>query len=110
MKSALCAIILSSVFLTGCGRFIGNLRRDLDDTEAYSEPTYGGRWTERGLLAEDPMDPGSRYSAVGHSERSPESDGAERAGGRGWVTPEDRESTSRDRVRYGAEDDGQGQS
>ncbi|OFZ78241.1 MAG: hypothetical protein A2583_02670 [Bdellovibrionales bacterium RIFOXYD1_FULL_53_11] len=62
------------VMLSGCSRLMGTLRRDLDDTEAYAPapgPTVGGRWTERGYLAEEEQIPSAdRYAYVGHTERA----------------------------------------
>lgn len=66
--AALIIMLLSAQLLSGCGKMLGNLRRDLDDSPAYEPQTVGGTWTERGFLAE-----GSDYTAVGHSERSPAS-------------------------------------
>lgn len=68
---------LSAAQFSGCSRILGNLRRDLDDSDAYTPPTVGGAWAERGLLSDE--DPGAsmdRYSAVGHSERNPASVGS----------------------------------
>lgn len=58
-------------FISGCAGMMGNLRRDLDDSDPYAEygaPTTGGRWSERGLLQDAPT-----TDRVGHSERNPAS-------------------------------------
>jgi flagellar basal body L-ring protein FlgH len=78
---------------------LGNLRRDLDDSDPYTEPTYGGRFTEQGYLSD-------RYSAVGHSERGPASDDGPAPQGDGsWVSQERAQANARDRQRWNASDD-----
>src|SRR6185295_1923590 len=108
-KLAISVVILGSILLTGCGKFIGNLRRDLDDSEPYSQPTYGGRWTEKGFLSENLPEGPDRYAQVGHSERNPASDAAQGDNG-SWISPERAEANARDRYRYSGVDemDGQG--
>src|SRR6185295_2238989 len=80
-------VVLGSLLLAGCGKFIGNLRRDLDDSEPYSQPTYGGRWTEKGFLSDNLPEGPDRYAQVGHSERNPASDAA-RNDNSSWISPE----------------------
>jgi flagellar basal body L-ring protein FlgH len=102
-------VVLGSVILTGCGQFMGNLRRDLDDSEPYTQPTYGGRWAERGFLSDNMPEGPDRYAQVGHSERNPASDTA-RNDGDSWISPERAEANARDRYRYSGADDQDGQS
>jgi flagellar basal body L-ring protein FlgH len=102
-RTAVATITFAALFLVGCGSFMGNLRRDLDDSEPYSEPTYGGQWSERGMLSDDGAD---RYAAVGHSERNPASAGPE-AGGAGWVSSDAADANARDRYRWQGGDEDQ---
>lgn len=105
---ALSVVVLAALLLGGCGKFIGNLRRDLDDAEPYSQPTYGGRWTEKGFLSDNLAEGPDRYAQVGHSERSPASDAGPN-GSSSWISPERAEANARDRYRYSGLDDGDGQ-
>jgi hypothetical protein len=98
---ALSALCLA---LSGCGKFLGNLRQDLDDGDPYrSEPTTGGLYPEGGFLARDYSEGGpysDRYAAVGHSERSPAS--GSRGGDvyqGGWISPDQANANARDRYR-----------
>jgi flagellar basal body L-ring protein FlgH len=96
-------LLLALVAISGCGKFLGNLRRDLDDSDGYTEPVVGGRWAERGFLAGDMPESGhapARYSAVGHSERAPASmsSGGE-VGQQSWVSRDNMDANRRDRYR-----------
>ena len=58
------------VVLSGCSPLMGNLRRDLDDTEyGGGGPTVGGRWTERSVLGDEAGDAGNGRP-IGHQDRS----------------------------------------
>lgn len=111
MKGLARVALLSGVLavvgmVAGCGKWMGNLRRDLDDSYAYDGPTVGGRWTEKGFLNEaEGAYADDRYAAVGHSDRYPAST---RLGGGGggdpsWVSVEDADAVRRDWMR-GADD------
>lgn len=105
----LISLLLALICSSGCTQLMGGLRRDLDDSEAYAGPTVGGSWSERGLLNEEDneLEPyeGNQYSAVGHSERAPASQGYDPGPGRrSWVTQNDVASNRRDRMR-GSEDE-----
>jgi hypothetical protein len=90
--------VLMSLALMSCGKFMANLRRDLDDSEpametasgekepAYYDDTVGGRWPERGYL--------------GHYDRSPASSGGgETPMQRPWISRSEQETNQRDRYR-----------
>lgn len=101
--------------LGGCTKFLGNLRRDLNDGETYtarsgrddfgpSGPTMGGRFPESGFLEPDMPDAGYGASpelSVNHQERSPAStSGTPGVGGRdSWVAPEQADASRRDAYR-----------
>lgn len=72
----LLSVALLIVFGSGCGTFLGGLRRDFDDGPPHIPPTVGGSFQEAEYLG-DPgvMDDRGRYwySAVGHTERGPAS-------------------------------------
>jgi flagellar basal body L-ring protein FlgH len=109
-RNAIISAVVLSALVVGCGKFMGNLRRDLDDSEPPTQPTYGGRFSEAGFLSDDYPETPGRYAALGHSERGPAS--ADRAydasaGGTSWVSPAEADANARDRNRYGADDDGQ---
>ena len=90
---------------SGCGKLLGSLRRDLDDDPYWNAPpTTGGRWSEKGLLADPADDPRGRYSSVGHNERGPASARYQDDRQDGWISQERAEQNARDRMRY--EDDG----
>ncbi len=97
-------ILFSLSGLVGCSKFFGDLRRDLDDSEPVTPPTYGGTWTERGLLSDEFGDirPNSRgdYKSVGHNERSLASAAGDPSTARdqesSWVSQEDVEGARRD--------------
>ncbi len=98
--AAILVCFTSSLGMTGCSKFMANLRRDLDDSEPYSEPTVGGIWTERNQLAED------RYSRVGHTERGPASAYTTPGGEEGsWVNDYQDEANDRD-LRRGPASEG----
>ena len=78
---AFCVLVITLTSLSGCGAFMGNLRRDLDDSPQVSDnsPTVGGAWAERGFLSEDtPLGSAypDRFATLGHSDRSLASDGS----------------------------------
>lgn len=64
-------IILLTVmmFLVGCSGLMGNLRRDLDDSQPYDYSTSGGVYPEGNLINEGDLYKGQ--NSVGHLERSP---------------------------------------
>ncbi|HTL11293.1 MAG TPA: flagellar basal body L-ring protein FlgH [Bdellovibrionota bacterium] len=84
------------VWTSGCAQLMGNLRRDMDDHGPYQEPTVGGTFSERNLLAdyefEDPasrQDDEGEYRTVGHSERGPASMRTGNDGQPGsWIPPQ----------------------
>jgi flagellar L-ring protein precursor FlgH len=83
------SIAIAAIALSSCGKLMTDLRKDLDDSEPYTYPTSGGRWTEAGFLGADMPETGGglgRYASVGHAERGPASvdlhgDGSQRS----WV-------------------------
>ena len=82
--------VMLLVFVSGCGQFLGNLRRDLDDSEAYEPATVGGQWSERGYLFDDDND------AVGHAERGLASSGYYPPPGKdSWVSSGERAVSNR---------------
>ncbi len=109
------ACVALLVELTGCAQFMGRLRRDLDDGVqdggyqgvTAADPTTGGRWTEKGFLAEDLGEQGEPepmyYNRVGHGERAPASLGGDPAApiSSSWVTPEQLDRNRRDLARAG---------
>jgi flagellar basal body L-ring protein FlgH len=105
MKYARTFVALGSLALVGCGSFMGNLRRDFDDSEPASSPTVGGSWSERGFLSDGAPEGPDRYSVVGHSERNPASDSASQGEGDSWISPERAEANARDQYRYNYQND-----
>lgn len=104
---AVASLAASLLEVSGCAQLMGALRRDLDDSDEFSNtsPTTGGRWTERGFLSPDLPEGGSsgdRY--VGHSERNPASSSAGRGGGT-WLTSDHIASNRRDSMRGRDEED-----
>lgn len=109
------AFVLIAFSVSGCSRLMGDLRRDLDDSQ-YSDsgPTVGGAWSERGFLSESMGESGySEYeerssSRVGHAQRAPaavrEND-IERSDT--WVSEQRVEENRRDSMRSSAEDVGE---
>jgi flagellar L-ring protein precursor FlgH len=98
------AIAVLLIFGTGCGNFLPSLRPDLNDTPdvADSQPTVGGRWSERGFLNDgrDPYSYNDHYDSVGHSERSPASnDGNAQDAQNSWVSADRRLANERDQAR-----------
>lgn len=110
MRKLLLSIVLMSIGLSGCAKFMANLRRDLDDSE-YIEPTVGGSWTEGGT-----MDDGYRrgllgaYNVVGHAERGPASARYDAPNGkRSWVTQANDDANHRDQYRdFEGREEGEG--
>ncbi len=99
-------LALALIFTTSCGQLMGNLRRDLDDSEPYmaaSEPVTGGRWTEKGFLNEEMPDGGygrTPYASIGHSEREPASAPSSGfSGSQSWISPDAQEASRRDIYR-----------
>lgn len=76
-KNWISVLLLVSVALptfSGCSKLMGGLRRDLDDEYAYSSPTSGGKWSERGVLEESATEEAGtyyeeRFGRVGHGDR-----------------------------------------
>ncbi|MGE4107488.1 MAG: flagellar basal body L-ring protein FlgH, partial [Bacteriovoracia bacterium] len=98
MKHALAILLLTAC---GCSTMMGKLRRDLDDSPPYYEPTVGGKWPEGGMLTGSPMEV-DRYNSVGHSERGPASvSSREYLPGEGpsWVSQGEADAVNRDRYR-----------
>lgn len=93
------ALIATLLALSSCAQLMGALRKDLDDTDAFSDtrPTTGGRWAERGFLSPD-MPEGGSYGSVGHSERNPASDSSGRGSG-SWLTADSAAANRRDGMR-----------
>jgi flagellar basal body L-ring protein FlgH len=95
---------LAALSSAGCGKFLGNLRQDLDDGDHYAgEPVSGGLYPEHGFLSREYSEGGpyaDRYAAVGHSERSPASMGR---GGDvdqdSWISRDQASANARDRYR-----------
>ena len=74
----ICLLGLVALFLaaSGCSQIMGNLRQDFDDSDTYSTaPTVGGRWAEKGQLADEDYYSQEQYYSVGHNERNPASAG-----------------------------------
>ncbi len=102
-----------AILTSGCAKLMGNMRRDLDDGEQeYSAPVIGGRWAERGFLAESMPEAGPAgsnddyYAAVGHSERGPASTGyGDGVSGRSWVN-ERYDESRRDLYRENSHQEG----
>ena len=94
----LTAFLVLLTLCSGCSKFFGSLRRDLDDgnSEPTAGPTVGGRWTEGGLLSEDGSD-GSPYDSINHNDRSPAS-AADRASGGAWASGQS-DANQRDQYR-----------
>lgn len=88
---ALAAFLIGVLIgLSGCAQIMGTLRRDLDEGDPFTDapPTTGGRWSERGLLADD--GPG----------RGPASGSGSRASGpRSWLTADHEAANRRDSMR-----------
>lgn len=107
----LIAVILTTA---GCAKFLGGLRRDLDDSEPSQQdsPTVGGRWVEGGFLDQD-MPDGGAYAGggIGHSDRAPASmpDGARGSASRNdsWVSQDQSDSNHRDMYRGMGDDQGE---
>ncbi len=77
----------------GCSKFLGQLRKDLDDTPPRYEPTVGGIWPEGGQL-DDP------YAPVGRIDRAPAGLPASSAGGpQSWVNSDNIDANRRDMAR-----------
>ena len=91
LSAPLFPFLAFTVALTGCAQLMGNLRRDLDDSDShsYNAPTVGGRWSERNMLGSDEQQPSTyddHYAAVGHAERNPAGYGLRsQASRRGWL-------------------------
>lgn len=112
-------LLAMTLIFTGssCAKFMGALRRDLDDYppepvyNAPEQPTVGGRWSEKGTLTDDlATGPGyyeDRNPYPAHSERAPASSGGP---GRGpeqqaaWISDEQQEANRRDQYRFTGED------
>ena len=68
MKSvrATLAVFAAVVLFAGCSKLIGNLRHDLDDSQAYDPPVSGGSFPEGGFLDDESSGSDSR---LGHYDR-----------------------------------------
>lgn len=96
------------VFTANCGKLIGTIRKDLDDSDevATSEPedipppTKGGRWAERGYL-NDQVPGSADYSSLNHTDRRPSnedpSNGVRQSP---WISTEDSEMNRQDMNRH----------
>ncbi|MBS1963415.1 MAG: flagellar basal body L-ring protein FlgH [Bdellovibrionales bacterium] len=84
------ALLFALGGLSGCSQLMGGLRPDLNDEYRYEqEPTYGGRFTEGGLLDEGPSRNPNSEDSMGHREGQAS---AGRMGGQGtWLTQADDE-------------------
>lgn len=95
------SLALMSFALSACsGKWMGGLRRDLnDDAYASRGPTVGGVWTERGLLSEDMEEEALQESSerVGHRDRAPASTGWNQSGS--WVNEDQYQAARRDSRR-----------
>jgi flagellar basal body L-ring protein FlgH len=89
--------------LTACAKFMGGLRRDLDDGDYQGSPTVGGSYPEKGFLNQEMSEGGpyaDRYSSIGHSERGPASAGTGGDPGQeSWISPDQAASSKRDAYR-----------
>jgi len=106
------ALVVSLVALatlsTSCAKFLGNLRRDLDDSDPNPQmadmgPTMGGRFAEAGFLGADLPDSGygaERPVNLNHGERGPASAYDRERTARGWVSREQADANARDRYRH----------
>lgn len=103
-------LVAALLFATSCSQIMGRLRRDLNDmpeeqaNAVLDEPTYGGRWTERGsLLNEDGTTaPGyyaDRNPYVNHAERAPASLSSEGVPAGSWLDGDAQEASRRDQYR-----------
>lgn len=119
MKKSVAPLILivltQLAFSSGCAQFMGGLRRDLNDEEEtpYVPPpsVAGGRWTERGMMANDNMPEAGPYSNLNHGDRGPASgpiDSNGNVGSQSWVSPTQADTNRRDAYRNPASsaDDG----
>lgn len=96
---------------SSCSQLMGRLRQDLNDmpepraAEVPNEPTYGGRWSERGTLMNEDGTVASGYYGdrneyPNHSERAPASVASsqgETTGG--WMDADAQEANRRDQFR-----------
>ena len=96
-------LALVALQLTACAKFMGGLRRDLDDGDYQGSPTVGGMYPEKGFLNPEMSDGGpyaDRYNSIGHSERGPASAGAGAdPGQQSWISPDQAASSKRDAYR-----------
>ena len=101
-SASLFPFLAFTVALTGCAQLMGNLRRDLDDSDSrsYNAPTVGGRWSERNMLGSDEQQPSTyddHYSAVGHADRNPASMSLrQQPSRRGWLDEPSQEQPQTD--------------
>jgi flagellar basal body L-ring protein FlgH len=85
--------------LSGCAGFLGTVRQDIDDLEQENGPVVGGRWSERGILAQEYGDPyaqGDRYPAGLDGDSR-----YQQQGNQSWVSGEQADANRRDLYRYG---------
>lgn len=100
LRVTLGAILLLE--LCACSKFMGGLRRDLDDGENNGPPTTGGLYPEHGFLSQDMSEGGpyaDRYSSIGHSERNPASVGSTDPDQQSWISPDQAAANRRDAYR-----------
>lgn len=98
-------IVTFLLFISGCAALLGDLRKDLDDTDSSaqsaeaspSEATVGGVWSERGYLNKEEGSIDRRPSTIGQHQR-PQDDS--------WVSEEDLASNRRASFR-GRQNDSQ---
>ncbi len=84
-------VLLMIALLAMSGCFFNDARTSLDDLEADAGPTVGGRWSERGFLAED--------DARNGVDRGIASAGEGRARAQGWLNDDQLEANRRDALR-----------
>ncbi|MBY0469824.1 flagellar basal body L-ring protein FlgH [bacterium] len=94
MKARYFSLIALCLLSVGCSSIMGGLRRDLrdiDEREPFHDPgpTFGGVWSERGLLADDEM---SRAPASDSNRSNSRQNGS-------WISPEQEEANRRDMYR-----------
>ena len=103
-------LLLAILTLSACGSMGGGLRRDFMTSEMV-QPTMGGRWSERGVLADDesegddePRLRGGMYGAIAHRDRRPagvlQTLSGDRGGEGRWSTPQ-RDAPPRDSEQSG---------
>jgi flagellar L-ring protein FlgH len=99
---AICLSLLTVMILnSGCAKLMGNLRRDLDDSNYDSGPTTGGAWTEAGFLSDNMSDErDDRFVSSGRGARGLASEG--RSGDRdgSWLGNDSRGTGQQQEVSF----------